>query len=126
MYFGDDFLLTSYFRPYVIRTLTYLDCFTISAEVLRKLFQYGQFSRIQVCCLLQMAPIDDAHVDSNNSSSSSCQCKPFPLPWSHQKRVSQWKARLILQSKVVPYAKAILYVPDSAGTIVSASLETVL
>ncbi len=47
-YFGDDFLLTAYFRPYVVRSLTYLDCFTLDATVLSRLFQYGQFARVQV------------------------------------------------------------------------------
>jgi hypothetical protein len=48
MYFGDDFLLTSYFRPYIVRTLTYTDCFLLDSAVLWRLFQYGQFPRLQV------------------------------------------------------------------------------
>ena len=48
MYFGDDFLLTTYFRPYVVRTLTYLDCFLLENTVIHKLFQYGQFPHVQV------------------------------------------------------------------------------
>ena len=48
MYFGDDFLLTSYFRPYVVRTLTYMDCFLLDNTVIHKLFQFGQFPRLQV------------------------------------------------------------------------------
>jgi hypothetical protein len=48
MYFGDDFLLTTYFRPYVVRTLTYMDCFQLENTVISKLFQFGQFPRLQV------------------------------------------------------------------------------
>ncbi len=48
MYFGEDFLLTSYFRPYIVRTLTYMDCFLLENTVVWKLFQYGQFPRLQV------------------------------------------------------------------------------
>ena len=51
MYFGDDFLLTSYFRPYVVRTLTYMDCFQLENTVISKLFQFGQFPRMQVWLL---------------------------------------------------------------------------
>ena len=36
-----------------------------------------------------------------------CRCW-VPRFLSNQRRVNAWKARLILQSKVVPYAKAIL------------------
>ena len=57
MYFGDDFLLTSYFRPYIVRTLTYLDCFQLDRAVIINLFQFGQFPRLQarttptcLCC----------------------------------------------------------------------------
>lgn len=48
MYFGDDFLLTSYFRPYTVRALTYLDCFRMDYNVLHKMFQYNQFPSFQV------------------------------------------------------------------------------
>ena len=47
-YFGDDFLLTSYYRPYVVRALTYLECFQLEKSVVDKLFQYCQFPRLLV------------------------------------------------------------------------------
>ena len=49
MHFGDDFLLTSYFRPYTVRALTYLDCFRMDRSVLAQMFQYKQFPSFQVC-----------------------------------------------------------------------------
>jgi CRP-like cAMP-binding protein len=49
MYFGDDFLLASFFRPYTVRALTFLDCFRMDRTVLFQLFQYGQFPLFQVC-----------------------------------------------------------------------------
>jgi CRP-like cAMP-binding protein len=48
MHFGDDFLLTSFFRPYTVRALTFLDCFRMERAVLYQLFQYGQFPLFQV------------------------------------------------------------------------------
>ena len=49
MYFGDDFLLASFFRPYTVRALTYLDCFRMDRSVLAQMFQYKQFPSFQVC-----------------------------------------------------------------------------
>jgi hypothetical protein len=48
MHFGDDFLLTNYFRPYTVRALTFLDCFRMDRAVLYQLFQYKQFPNFQV------------------------------------------------------------------------------
>ena len=48
MYFGDDFLLNSFFRPYVVRSLTYLDCFMLKNSVIEELFRFGQFQLLQV------------------------------------------------------------------------------
>jgi CRP-like cAMP-binding protein len=48
MHFGDDFLLTHYFRPYTVRALTFLDCFRMDRAVLYQLFQYKQFPNFQV------------------------------------------------------------------------------
>jgi hypothetical protein len=47
MHFGDDFLLTSFFRPYTVRALTFLDCFRVDRAILYQMFQYGQFPLFQ-------------------------------------------------------------------------------
>jgi hypothetical protein len=102
MYFGDDFLLTAYFRPYVVRTLTYTDCFLLESTVLKRLFQYGQFPRLQVRVrMLRLTTPSHSFLLLN----IALVCSGL-----FQKRINRWKSRLILQSKVVPYAKAVLYV----------------
>ena len=47
-HFGDDFLLSSYYRRYTVRALTFLDCFTLDRDALLSLFQYGQYPIFQV------------------------------------------------------------------------------
>ena len=55
MHFGDDFLLTSYFRPYTVRALTYLDCFRLNRSVLAPhMFQHKQFPSFQVRVSIQL------------------------------------------------------------------------
>ena len=54
MHFGDDFLLTSYFLPYTVRALTYLDCFRLSRSVLAHMFQHKQFPSFQVRVSIQL------------------------------------------------------------------------
>jgi hypothetical protein len=49
-------ILSDYFRPYVIRTLSYLDCFRLSRQAVTELFHYGQFPRIQVRAALMPDP----------------------------------------------------------------------
>ncbi len=56
MHFGDDFLLTSYFRPYTVRALTYLDCFRMDRSVLAHMFQHKQFPSFQVRGASQLEP----------------------------------------------------------------------
>jgi hypothetical protein len=41
-------ILSDYFRPYVIRTLSFVDCFQLSRIDFMALFHYGQFPRIRV------------------------------------------------------------------------------
>ena len=48
MHFGDDFLLTSYYRPYTVRALTFMDCFKLANADLFDLFLYGQYPIFQV------------------------------------------------------------------------------
>jgi hypothetical protein len=47
-YVGEDMILTDYFRPYVVRTLSFVDCFRLSRSDLMALFHYGQFPRVRV------------------------------------------------------------------------------
>ena len=121
MYFGDDFLLNSYFRPYVVRTLTYLDCFQLENTVIAKLFQFGQFPRLQVSSArwLHSRLADAAFLMNAHILYAWGVILTFPPLFDgvSQKRVYRGRRRLILQCRVVPYAKAVMYVPHRLYTL---------
>lgn len=46
-FFGHDMLLTTYKRPYSVKSLTFLDCFKLSKQDLTELFATGRFPLTQ-------------------------------------------------------------------------------
>jgi hypothetical protein len=68
MHFGDDFLLTSFYRPYTVRALTFLDCFTLSNTSLYGLFQYGQYPIFQV----KSSQLDVLELSMPSTCTNSC------------------------------------------------------